>query len=186
MGGHGSVIWSRKADYYNKAEWRGTWEGEGGGVLINQALHTLDLLQWMLGMPEEIIARCDNFTLKDTIEVEDTASLACYGENANFTFYATNGGACYFPVSVSVKTEEENVQVIPGKFISPEKNIDFKKEGECFGKSCYGSGHEGLNRDFYDCVKTGRRFEIDGQEGAKVVRIILSAYQSNSEKIKIK
>ncbi len=185
LGGHGSVIWSRTADYYNKAEWRGTKKGEGGGVLINQALHTLDLMQWMLGMPTEVTARCDNLTLKDTIEVEDTASLVCKGEN-NFSFYATNGGACYFPVSVSVKTETENVQVIPGKFIAPDRTIDFAKNGECFGKSCYGSGHEGLNRDFYDCVKTGRHFEIDGAEGAKVVRIILFAYQSDSQPVKIK
>lgn len=186
LGGHGSVAWSRTADYYNKAQWRGTWEGEGGGALINQALHTLDLMQWMMGMPKQVTARCDNFTLQDTIEVEDTATLVCTGGKTNFTFYATNGAPCFFPVSVSAKTEEGNVQVIPGKFIGQDQTIDFKKEGECFGKSCYGSGHVGLNRDFYDCVRTGRKFELDGEEGSKVIRIILSAYKSNGKPIAIK
>lgn len=185
LGGHGSVAWHRTAEYYNKAEWRGTWKGEGGGVLINQALHTLDLMQWMLGMPENVVARCDNLTLKGDIEVEDTATLVCTGGKTDFTFYATNAAACYFPVSVSIKTDEENIQVIPDKFVSPTNTIDFKKQGECFGKSCYGSGHEGLNRDFYDCVKTGRKFAIDGKEAAKVVKIILAAYKSDGKTVKI-
>lgn len=185
LGGHGNVVWRRTADYYGKAEWRGTWSGEGGGVLINQALHTLDLMQWFFGMPQEVTARCDNLTLKGAIEVEDTANLVCTGGPVDFTFYATNGAPCYFPVSVMVKTEDENVQVIPNKFISSENNVDFKKEGECFGKSCYGSGHEGLVRDFYDCIKSGRKFTIDGVEASKVVKIILAAYKSNGKKVKI-
>lgn len=62
----------RSEAYYRSSPWRGTWKGEGGGVLLNQAPHILDRYAWLCGMPETVIARCDT-TLHD-IEVEDTAS----------------------------------------------------------------------------------------------------------------
>lgn len=62
----------RSETYYRSSPWRGTWKGEGGGVLLNQAPHILDRYAWLCGMPETVTARCDT-TLHD-IEVEDTAS----------------------------------------------------------------------------------------------------------------
>ena len=63
LGGVGQVSWKRDAAYYASGEWRGKWETEGGGVLINQALHTLDLMQWFCGMPEYLSASISNLTL---------------------------------------------------------------------------------------------------------------------------
>lgn len=63
--------WRTRA-YYTSSDWRGTWRGEGGGVLINQAPHVLDRYVWLCGMPDSVVARCD--TLLHDIEVEDTAS----------------------------------------------------------------------------------------------------------------
>lgn len=63
----------RSSFYYGSAPWRGTWEGEGGGVLINQAAHQLDLLQWLWGMPESLYARCS--TVGREMEVENEAEL---------------------------------------------------------------------------------------------------------------
>ena len=54
-----------------------------------------------------------------------------------------------------------------------------------YGKACYGMGHAPLIADFYDCVKTGRKFAIDGKEGAKALRIVLAAYDSDGQRIKI-
>jgi predicted dehydrogenase len=62
----------RPQAYYQSSPWRGTWKGEGGGVLLNQAPHVLDRYVWLCGMPESVVARCDT-NLHD-IEVEDTAS----------------------------------------------------------------------------------------------------------------
>jgi dTDP-4-amino-4,6-dideoxygalactose transaminase/predicted dehydrogenase len=62
----------RSETYYRSSSWRGTWKGEGGGVLLNQAPHILDRYAWLCGMPDAVTARCDT-TLHD-IEVEDTAS----------------------------------------------------------------------------------------------------------------
>ena len=184
-GGYGSVVWHRGEEYYNKAEWRGTVKGEGGGTLINQALHTLDLMQWFLGMPKGVVAICSNHTLNGVIEVEDTAFLTCSGGDADFSFFATNGGAVSFPVGVTVKTEDELIFVQPNKIMVGEKLINFDNGCDFLGKKCYGKGHQGLFEDFYDCVKSGRPFDIDGIEGSKVIKIILSAYESNGKRVEV-
>ena len=69
----------RSEAYYRSSPWRGTWRGEGGGVLLNQAPHILDRYAWLCGMPETVTARCDT-NLHD-IEVEDTASAILYHAN---------------------------------------------------------------------------------------------------------
>ena len=69
----------RSESYYRSSPWRGTWRGEGGGVLLNQAPHILDRYAWLCGMPETVTARCDT-TLHD-IEVEDTASAILHHAN---------------------------------------------------------------------------------------------------------
>ena len=184
IGGMGSVVWNRDKDYYAQAEWRGKWTTEGGGVLINQALHTLDLMQWLIGMPTMLSSNIANLTLKSHIEVEDTASIVCSGNN-KFTFFATNGGCCDFPVSIVIKTDTEVVNVLRGKVVTGNAVYDFDKDTKVYGKCCYGTGHLGLFRDFYDCVKNDRRFDIDGKEASKVIKLILSAYESMGETIKI-
>ena len=75
-----NTIWYRTDAYYRSGPWRGTWAHEGGGVLINQAAHALDLLLWMSGMPDRITARTR--TLNHAIEVEDGAlAILEYADN---------------------------------------------------------------------------------------------------------
>lgn len=69
----------RSETYYRASPWRGTWRGEGGGVLLNQAPHILDRYAWLCGMPETVTARCD--TTLHNIEVEDTASAILHHAN---------------------------------------------------------------------------------------------------------
>lgn len=85
--------WYRTQAYYNSGEWRATWEGEGGGVLLNQCPHNLDLLQWICGMPSSVQAFCHNGKWHD-IEVEDdvTAYLE-YPSGATGVFVTTTGDA---------------------------------------------------------------------------------------------
>ena len=123
-------------------------------------------------------------TLKNHIEVEDTASIVCSGEN-KFTFFATNGGCCDFPVSITVRTDNDTIQILKGKVVTTNAIYDFDKDKTVYGKCCYGTGHEGLIRDFYDCVSQNKKFEIDGAEAAKVIKIILAAYKSCGQKVDI-
>ncbi|MGF7145236.1 putative dehydrogenase [Anaerotaenia torta] len=85
--------WYRTQAYYNSGGWRATWDGEGGGVLLNQCPHNLDLLQWLCGMPNKVQAFCHNGKWHD-IEVEDdvTAYLE-YPGGATGVFVTTTGDA---------------------------------------------------------------------------------------------
>lgn len=178
----GNVVWKRGEKYYNSAAWRGKWATEGGGVLINQALHTLDLMQWISGMPENVTATVSNLTLGDVIEVEDTA-VALYSGTSNFSFFATVGSNKDFAVEMTFKTADETVKVLTDSVMINDRVITFNKDDAVYGKLCYGSGHKRLISDFYDCVKNGKKFAINGKEGSNVVRLILGAYESKGRKI---
>lgn len=83
--------WYRKQSYYDSGDWRATWSGEGGGVLINQAPHNLDILQWICGMPESVYAVCGVGRYHD-INVEDDATLLMrYKNGATAVFIASTG-----------------------------------------------------------------------------------------------
>ncbi len=83
--------WYRTQAYYNSGGWRATWSGEGGGVLLNQCPHQLDLWQWICGMPEKITAICHEGKWHD-IEVEDDVMIyAQYPNGATGTFITTTG-----------------------------------------------------------------------------------------------
>ncbi len=184
------VAWNRGKAYYDSGDWRGKIKTEGGGVLINQALHTLDLLQWFLGMPDYASAITGSLKLKDVIEVEDTACATFFGER-DFQFFATNCASTDFPIEVTIKTQKDIIRLYPDSVILNGKSVELEKTQELcecdkpYGKACYGVGHAALIADFYDCVKTGRKFEIDGAEGLKVVKLIHAVYESKGEKIKI-
>lgn len=182
---HGSVVWKRDKAYYDQAAWRGTKDMEGGGVLINQALHTLDLMQWFCGMPESVVAQTGNFTLQGVIEVEDTASIFCRGKN-NFTFFATNAGGCDMDTHISLKLSNGDViSAYPQTLFVNGKEVCGEEIQKYAGKYCYGNGHKKLFEDFYDCLLRNEKFEIDAEEAAKVIKIILATYRSKGECIRL-
>lgn len=91
---HWSVTdWFRTEYYYALGGWRATWKGEGGGVLLNQCPHNLDLLQWLFGMPEQVTGFL-NFGRYHQVEVEDDATLYLrYADGKNATFITSTGEA---------------------------------------------------------------------------------------------
>lgn len=180
----GTLSWHRDAAYYRSAQWRGKKETEGGGVLINQALHTVDLLEWLAGTPQFVSAKICNLSLKGEIEVEDTAALACTG-GADFTLFATNCSATDLPVTLSLQTEREHILLLPSAVLVGEEYLSFSSEPFCSGKACYGGSHRALIADFYGCVRRGVPFPIGGEEGAKSVKIVLAAYKSKGERVEI-
>ena len=126
VSGVAHVSWHRDEKYFGSGAWRGKKATEGGGVLINQALHTLDLMQWFLGMPKELCAQISTLSLGDIIETEDTATLICSG-GSEFVFYATLASAVDAPVEISLKLENEwlnirqNGIVINGEYQKVDK-----------------------------------------------------------------
>ena len=83
--------WFRSQAYYNSGTWRATWSGEGGGVLLNQCPHNIDLLYWWLGMPKKIYAKCE-FSKHHKIEVEDEVNAMWFYENGAVLQFHTSTG----------------------------------------------------------------------------------------------
>ena len=78
--------WWRPQEYYDQSEWRATWEGEGGGVLVNQAPHQLDLLQWIAGMPKKVYANLKYGYQRNIAVEDDVTALLDYGNGATGVF----------------------------------------------------------------------------------------------------
>ncbi len=184
---YANLTWCRDEGYYAQGAWRGTKAQEGGGVMINQAIHSLDLLQWICGMPETVLAHTSNNSLQGVIEVEDTAyGLFALPNGGNFVITATNAAKHCFPISVTYHGGEDTVEtsadnlVVNGKFVSKEDGLPI------FGKEEWGVGHTRLISDFYRCVNAGEKFPVDFYEGERAIRLVLKMYESNGKKISVR
>lgn len=188
ISGHGSVCWHRDEKYYSESPWRGKLSEAGGGVLINQALHTLDLLEEFCGVPDTLRARADILLPKPDVEVEDTVSAVFSSENGmRYTFYATTCNVKNMPVELNFKLEGgENLLVLPNAVVLDGKTVfEAGKNTSAIGKTYYGSGHSPLFADYYGCLEDGRKFAIDGKEAAKVMKLIFAVYASGGNEIKL-
>ncbi len=187
------IKWRRDENYYNADAWRGTKAQEGGGVMINQAIHTHDLMKYITGKETySVEGTVRNFHLKDTIEVEDTASVFFeFTDGTRGVYYATNASANSMNPIIDIHFEKHTVRVegdyvfeITGdkmKLIYSGDNEDADK----VGKVEWGSGHMKLIRDFYSCIKDGRDFMIDSVSASKAVADLLAAYESSATGQKI-
>ena len=181
-----NLVWNRSKDYYSSAKWRGKKQYEGGGVMINQAIHTLDLLQWFCGMPESVIAHCSNNSLKNVIDVEDTAFGRFTLKNGgNFIINATNSAASCFPIVLMFQSKTDAVELSGDNLIVNGKFVTKSDGAPIFGKEEWGVGHDKLIKEFYNCLENGKKFPIDFYEASKTVKLILKMYQSNGEKVNI-
>lgn len=182
--GFGAMLWSRGKDYYDSAEWRGKWATEGGGVVINQALHTLDLLQWFCGMPHSVNANTSNVN-HEYIEVEDTARARFVYDDGVFEFYASTSHIDNFDIQIMLITPDKRIVITDKNLIVNGKAIEFETIKTQNVKECYGSGHMNLIADYYDCIKNGKHFEIDAYEALKVIKLTLGIYNSKGKTINI-
>ena len=183
-GGFGTVLWNRDRSYYESASWRGKLATEGGGAVINQALHTLDLLQWFCGMPSTVNGNIYNIE-HDYTEVEDTARARFVYNDGAFEFYTSISQNADFAVQILLSTENNKIIISDKNLIINGSAIAFDSIKTQNVKECYGNGHMRLIADFYNCVKDNRHFEIDELEGSKVIKLTLAIYESNGKTIEI-
>ena len=181
-----TLIWQRSAGYYAQSDWRGTWDQEGGGVMINQAIHGLDLLQWICGMPESVLANVSNVSLKDYIEVEDTAFCLFKMKNGGkIVVNATNAASFSFHVHYTFRSGCTTIELSDNN-ISINGNLITKRGNyPVVGKEVWGTGHFDLVKNFYHCLQTGEKFSIGFEEAKKVLLMVLAVYRSNGEEVKI-
>lgn len=180
-----SLKYYRDQEYYNSGEWRATWELDGGGALMNQGIHGVDMINWLMGGVKSVYARCEKLVWD--IEVEDTAvvslkfkngaigviqgTTAAYpGLDTIFSFHGPNG-------SISFGDDRVYTWELSDKSI---KEIDII--GSMGGKNCQYStnnyGHTVQVEDMAMAVIENREPMITGEEAKKSVDIILAIYES--------
>lgn len=182
-GARAFVTWNRDENYYKNGSWRGTWEQEGGGVLINQAIHTLDLLQWFLGDIEEMKGNADTRLLEGIIEVEDTAETTIRFKNgAVGLFYATNNYCTDSPIQIEVICEKALINIsdeLTVTYSNGEKEHIGKSDKIPSIKSYWGCGHTALVNHFYECLEKGEEPFINGIQGITAIKMIEAIYKSS-------
>ena len=155
------VTWNRSAEYYLEDEWRGKWATEGGGVLINQTVHSLDLLSYFAGDICSVKANMMNYSLENVIEVEDTmVAYLGFANGIKGMFFATNSFPVNSPVDIELVFENGTAKCVNDKlFINDE--IVAENEKPKIGKAYWGSSHKRLLKEFYD---EGKYFTINDAE----------------------
>ena len=162
-GARAFLTWNRQAGYYEESGWRGMWSMEGGGVLINQAIHTLDLLTYFFGKAEQVEVSMHNHHLKNVIEVEDTIEAYITFSSGNVCFYATNAYAEDAPVLLEIVCENGKIRMEGERLEITEDNgekiaYDFTKKERWEGKNYWGNSHQTCIQDFYDSIAAGRAY----------------------------
>lgn len=183
LGGKASMTWNRGKDYYASDAWHGTWAQEGGGVLINQAIHTLDLLQWFIGDVENIKGSIDTRLLRDVIEVEDTAEATImFSNGATVLFFASNNYCTDAPVSIEIVCENAVMKIedeLVIKYRTGEIETVIDSDQATGGKSYWGSSHKALIEDFYRSIENGTGVWIDGEQGITALKMIQAIYSAS-------
>lgn len=183
--------WYRSQKYYNSASWRATWSGEGGGVLLNQAPHNLDLWQWICGMPDEITAFCD-IGKYHNIEVEDDVTIfARYKNGATGTFITTTGE---YPGTNRLEISGDKGKIVLGngilrwwKLSESERNFCFDDNFDInsidieyseYKPDISGEEHLGILKNFSQQILYGKEPISSGYEGINELTLSNGAYLS--------
>lgn len=187
--------WYRTQSYYNSGGWRATWSGEGGGVILNQCPHQLDLWQWIFGMPSKITAFCNEGKYHN-IEVEDDVTVyANYPNGATGVFITTTGeypGTNRLEISGDLgKLVIEGSKMTFTKLAVPERKWCFECEKGFEGPakevidvdySAYKmekEQHKGITQNFTNALLKGEKLMAPGAEGINGLRISNAIFLSS-------
>jgi UDP-N-acetyl-2-amino-2-deoxyglucuronate dehydrogenase len=190
---HGTahIRWNRGEDYYKQAPWRGTWE-QDGGALMNQCIHNIDLLRWMMGDEiTEVVGMTDNLK-HDFIEAEDLG-LALI-KFANGSYGIVEGTTNIFPQNLeetlyifgdkgTVKAGGKSVNIIEEwHFADNHDNAEEVKEKyQENPPNVYGFGHNPLYADVIDAIKNDRQPYVTAEDGRRALELVLAIYKSAAE-----
>ena len=194
---HGSinVRWNRGKEYYDQASWRGTW-AQDGGALMNQCIHGIDLLRWMMGDEIEEIYGATRQQFHDYLEAEDIGTAVIkfkngalgtiegttnvYPQNLEETLYV-------FGENGTVKIGGKSTNNIDVWDFADETDEDQKNKGlEEQTSNVYGNGHTSLFADMMDAIVNDRKPYVDAIAGRNALEVVLAIYKSQKTGMPIK
>lgn len=185
-----NVRWNRNKGYYDQAPWRGTWE-EDGGCLMNQCIHGIDLLRWMMGDEVVEVYGATRQQFHDYLEAEDVGvavvkfkngaigtiegTTNVYPQNLEETLYL-------FGENGTVKVGGKSTNTIDVWDFKDETAEDQKNKGlEEETSNVYGNGHTSLFADVIEAIKEDRAPYVDGVAGRNALEMVLAIYKSQKE-----
>lgn len=187
LGARGVVPWYRPKLYYDVKPWRGHWAEAGSGCMMNQSIHTLDLLQYLGGPVVSLRATCSQL-LGYGIEVEDTVTAnLSYGNGARGLFFATNANFANESVEIAVRLEKATFRINDGRLYrlddagSPLEPLceDRKLPGSKF---YYGASHAKLIGAFYRSLEDGGDACVHVRDAVPSIRLIDAILRSDRER----
>lgn len=190
-----NVRWNRNKGYYDQAPWRGTWE-EDGGCLMNQCIHGIDLLRWMMGDEVVEVYGATRQQFHDYLEAEDVGvavvkfkngaigtiegTTNVYPQNLEETLYL-------FGENGTVKVGGKSTNTIDVWDFKDETSEDQKNKGlEEETSNVYGNGHTSLFADVIEAIKEDRTPYVDGVAGRNALEMVLAIYKSQKEGIPVR
>lgn len=194
--GTAHVRWNREEHYYKQASWRGTWE-QDGGALMNQCIHNIDLLRWMMGNDiVEVVGMTDNLK-HDFIETEDLGMALI--KFANGSYGIVEGTTNIYPKNLeetlyifgekgTVKAGGKSVNLIEEwQFADMNESLDeVKLKYQENPPNVYGFGHNPLYADVIEAIHENREPYVTAEDGRRALELVLAIYRSAAEGINIK
>ncbi len=188
-----SVMWSRDLDYYKKSSWRGTWKMEGGGSLINQAIHPVDQMVYLLGNVKRLFG-CWAHRVHD-IEVDDNTCAAFVFESGAFgTIQTSTSTKAAFPARLTIFGSEGGIE-LDGNALTVFK-ADGSKERTDYAAREGGQvasatdprkfsvvAHARLMNDFANAIRENREPLVNGEEGLRSLKVVRAVYDSAGENV---
>lgn len=185
------LTWNRPDSYYEGSDWKGTWDKEGGGVLIDQAIHSIDRVRHMLGSEVEWIEGSIHNHCHDRLSVEDAAEAAIHFKNGcTYSLYACNSYADDVPIYLEFYGEKGRCGLrqdigfyeLDGKLqtILPETAA-----GDSSTPVYWGDSHPKQLRDFYRSILEDAPVSVDVEEGRRTLEIIKGIYLSSLKRERI-
>lgn len=189
INGTARILWTRDQSYYQQAQWRGT-AAMDGGTLMNQCIHNIDLLLWMMDSPVQSVY-AQTGTFMRNIEMEDFGTIMIRFESGAIGL--VEGSACVYPKNLEETLSifgEMGTVVIGGlavneieQWLFSEMKLSDQDIQSLNDKidSVYGNGHGKLYENIYSALRENETLVIDGDSGSQAMRVILAAYKSQAE-----
>ncbi len=182
-----SIPYLRTQSYYDSANWRGTWDLDGGGALMNQGIHLVDMLLWLAGDVSEV--RAQYGTLARTIEVEDCITVALRFANGAFgSIVATTAAAPGFPHRIEVYGTNGGIQIegerivrwatTAGDRLGMDAAVPQAAGAGATPTGISATGHTRIMQDFASAIREQRAPLVPGEEGRRALAVVLAAYAS--------
>ncbi len=186
LGSNASVCWLREGAYYTASGWRGSKKTEGCGSLINQSIHTLDLLSYLGGELVKVRGSVATWLNEKDIEVEDNAmAVALYKNGGRCVIHTSNNNAVDAPVDIDLYMEKGTLKLygpklfkVVGEELTELCSGDNKASA---GKTVWGTGHAIQIADYYASIEKDEDPVIDGRSAFAALSLVLSIVKSSEE-----